>query len=125
MFAVACAGPVPRPYAASSGFRPVPVWTGPHPVNSSAEATVENDSTLKVGRDIHKDSITVPIAEHGRGHSADAIDSCHVPCLCRCIRVSTDEFDYPGINRCILDASGCRFDLKLPNLTIGSFDDTR
>jgi len=35
------------------------VWTVPHPAIPSAEASVEHDSTLYVGLDVHKDSITV------------------------------------------------------------------
>ncbi|KVP00735.1 hypothetical protein WJ82_24095 [Burkholderia ubonensis] len=36
--------------------------TGPHPAISDAEASMENDSTLYVGLDVHKDSITVAYA---------------------------------------------------------------
>jgi len=38
------------------------VWTGPHPAISEAEASVEDDSTVYVGLDVHKDSITVAYA---------------------------------------------------------------
>jgi len=38
------------------------VRTGPHPAISDTEASVENDSTLYVGLDVHKDSITVAYA---------------------------------------------------------------
>jgi transposase len=38
------------------------VWTVPHPAISSAEASMEYDSTLYVGLDVHKDSITVAYA---------------------------------------------------------------
>ena len=38
------------------------MWTGPHPAISITEASVENDSTLYVGLDVHKDSITVAYA---------------------------------------------------------------
>jgi transposase len=36
--------------------------TGAHPAISSAEASMENDSTVYVGLDVHKDSITVVYA---------------------------------------------------------------
>jgi hypothetical protein len=38
------------------------VWTGPHPAISDTVARVENDITLYVGLDVHKDSITVACA---------------------------------------------------------------
>jgi hypothetical protein len=38
------------------------VRTGPHPENSGTEASIEHDSTLYVGCDTHKDSITVAYA---------------------------------------------------------------
>jgi transposase len=38
------------------------VWTVPHPAISSTEASMEHDSTLYVGLDVHKDSITVAYA---------------------------------------------------------------
>jgi transposase len=38
------------------------VWTGPHPAISEAEASMEDDSTVYVGLDVHKDSITVAYA---------------------------------------------------------------
>jgi hypothetical protein len=38
------------------------MWTVPHPAISTAEASMENDSTLYVGLDVHKDSITVAYA---------------------------------------------------------------
>ena len=42
------------------------VWTEPHPAISEAEASMEDHSTLYVGLDVHKDSITVAYAL-GRG----------------------------------------------------------
>src|SRR5579859_4799057 len=38
------------------------VCTGAHPAISSAEASMENDSTVYVGLDVHKESITVAYA---------------------------------------------------------------
>jgi transposase len=38
------------------------VWTVPHPAISRTEASMENDSTLYVGLDVHKDSITIAYA---------------------------------------------------------------
>jgi transposase len=38
------------------------MWTVPHPAISTTEASMENDSTLYVGLDVHKDSITVAYA---------------------------------------------------------------
>ena len=38
------------------------VWTEPHPAISVTEASVEHDSTLYVGLDVHKESITVAYA---------------------------------------------------------------
>ena len=36
--------------------------TGVHPAISSAEASMEHDSTVYVGLDVHKESITVAYA---------------------------------------------------------------
>jgi transposase len=38
------------------------VWTAPHPAISGTEASVENDSTVYVGLDVHKESIMVAYA---------------------------------------------------------------
>jgi hypothetical protein len=38
------------------------VWTAPHPAISGTEAGMENDSTVYVGLDVHKESITVAYA---------------------------------------------------------------
>jgi hypothetical protein len=38
------------------------VWTRPHPVISTTEASMRNHSTVYVGLDVHKESITVAYA---------------------------------------------------------------
>jgi len=35
------------------------VWTRPHPAISGTEASMQHDSTVYVGLDVHKESITV------------------------------------------------------------------
>ena len=38
------------------------MWTGPHPASSGTEASMESESTVYVGLDVHKDSIMVAYA---------------------------------------------------------------